>query len=1439
MPIKLQKSLIVTFFLFCFLSLSFSALTVSSINDPVIDQPILLSKYSEDLSQIRTKMIIDNDSNFHNFVQISYYNGSFVILHIINNQVMEIDRQINPGEIFETYLTDSGVKLVYSYSGSYFGTLVRVYDWSESGSENTRVFSSISRYIPLFLQYENNVLHILYSDYSQGNTSVNDLQIHDNGTEITNEYIIPYDGHTIRSMCVINQTVFTLHDFDRYSIDLYVGQELVIVGINENGYYNSTKIIPTDFIWFDSRLIVGDDFQFRIILYQSFSGVLYSKKFSVNESVDFFNFLEISTGYSYVENLEIFIYENNSYYVIQRFENIYEVRDSGFYYSSIPKIVIIRDDFQTLTAETIDVTNASRVNYFYSLSSYIFENSSYIISYTSLVETRSESEYRFLDRYVVSLNILSDLHILQSQNPLLFNLKNLSAFTYFWVRYWAAIIVPLLVLGIIYLIFYKRINYSLRKLRAFLLRPIVENVSKPKLIFTNIWLFITNSSSLIFSLWKSNKRRLTISLLGLTILSSIIVTSTTLFDSKRASLIVNHVESADLNNDGFKSILYTLSLESYSGLGVINENITQAAINEILLKLTSSTAVYSNSLRGYQYSLYSYVTGYNFSEYANYISYLGYLGFTENYTSVISSIIEEGSLPSNLSEVLIASDIADTYDIEINDNIIVNASGYVETIEVDSTEFKVVGIYKPPSLSYLRNLCKENDVPFDPIQAITSFDNIIAPKEFYLRNFGNITRFNLDLFGHIQMLYDFSGISFDEVNILIEEIEELQVDSPYQFSFDSASDWMFLNELYYVFNDITFTLQTTQFLIIFISIPILYLAWFLIFEVNELFGASFAQEIRILRSKGVSTGNISFVYTSMKLFESIIATGLGFVITLVLLPPLLKIDRFVSFGSEIYGINFDSLPIAMGLTFIFLMFVSLPRIIKQSRTKRKIEKIPRKMVHLLKRFRLHYFLIIIIGAGETLLAFWLFQLFGIQIIGAENSILVMVFVYLMGIGVMISLLGLGLILKELHKLIMIVLSKITWLSRKNIFSFSMVEIRSDIDLFNNTFLTYLILIGIILPFIVTPVNIQDNVNIETYFYNGSDLYIKNWNTLDQTLRSNLSLYDEISSITNITVYHGLYGEYGATNGVLNIMVLDNPNEFLATIQKPPKYLTPNWDESITNLNQNNSIFVSNIFDSLLAQEEPTFTFYSNVNSSIVEYHFNITGVFDYFPIFYDVGPITNQNRYMQSFNEFSLVTSWENFLTINQTLNLVGTTFDRLLIKISSRTDPENFAIQIEKDLNIDVEVSAENYETRLNNLIPFYSLLVAEFIFGILICIAAVAFTSISNPMKILQRRITKHDVLKKIGIPTNRIIFLSALELFISCIVPGLILGAASGYGLIKLLDFILLGFRYNSLPYVMPFPFGTVIIVFLGIPVIFYGIYFVAMKYNFAKYMPRNLE
>jgi hypothetical protein len=103
------------------------------------------------------------------------------------------------------------------------------------------------------------------------------------------------------------------------------------------------------------------------------------------------------------------------------------------------------------------------------------------------------------------------------------------------------------------------------------------------------------------------------------------------------------------------------------------------------------------------------------------------------------------------------------------------------------------------------------------------------------------------------------------------------------------------------------------------------------------------------------------------------------------------------------------------------------------------------------------------------------------------------------------------------------------------------------------------------------------------------------------------------------------------------------------------------------------------------------------------------------------------------------------------------------------------------------------------------------------------------------------KHDILKKIGIPTNRIIFLSALELFISCIIPGLILGGAAGYGLLRLFNWLFIDSMtpYGGLPFEIFFPYQVILIVFVAIPIVFYSIFFVAMKYNFARYRPKNLE
>ncbi|MCK4845933.1 MAG: hypothetical protein KAS95_09680, partial [Candidatus Heimdallarchaeota archaeon] len=341
---------------------------------------------------------------------------------------------------------------------------------------------------------------------------------------------------------------------------------------------------------------------------------------------------------------------------------------------------------------------------------------------------------------------------------------------------------------------------------------------------------------------------------------------------------------------------------------------------------------------------------------------------------------------------------------------------------------------------------------------------IITFDDYYFDNLENLTNYNLSLHGFMQFVYDFSGQTGDFIENVVDECKQLSKSSPYLFTFTSNAMWYFGSELNYVFNYLDIIMQQTQLMMVLLAIPIIYLAWFLLFEVNELFGSSFKQEIRILRSKGASTGNITFIYTTMKIIESIIAIFASFGIMVLILPVILKVDKFLSFNAQFSSMNFQTLPASMGISFSFLILLSIPKVIQLSKQKKTIVKPPRKFIQVVKNFRLHYLFLIVIGAVLFFGSFYLIVYFVYMIPDQEQAMrLIMIFTYLMGIGVMIALLGVGLILKEIHKVIMLYSSKIAWKTKKSVFSFSLVDVRSDINLFNNTFLTYIILIWILVP----------------------------------------------------------------------------------------------------------------------------------------------------------------------------------------------------------------------------------------------------------------------------------------------------------------------------------------------------------------------------------------
>lgn len=1402
--LKLRRKKTLALILLIITSLSFlTSIDSSALVPPIVDVPIMYTADSRDIRQMTTRSVLDSEGRPHYFVQISYYNGSFTILHIFNAEIQVIAEEYNAAYTFELRAVGDGVYLYYTYYGQFGGVVYKLYTWTEESSDTSIVFSSsgYEEYTSYFL-VEDEKIYLFYIEERYGETSIIHQKIfYPNGSESYDYYEIPFEPYYLRSLAILNDELFGLFHSIRYDVGTYE-TIITIVGFTENGYYNST-VFSYEVDWYEPKLVVGLDKNFHLSLMSY--GFFYTAKFSINESIDVNSFTSVTLQRNiYTDRYNIFSYENTTYYVFDDFSDIlYMEYYPGSDYGLRARITVIIDTEDDLYSESIQLSKGVNNYAYYSASAEILENGSYFICYTSTDNTKEIDNYHFLGKTIVAINAFTDLDIPYPEEPILYHLKSYSAFAYFWVKYWYTIAIPIIVLGIIYAIFHKRINRGFRKLKKFLLRPIVKDASNAKLIFTNLWLFIVNASSLIFTLWRTNKKRLLINLLGFTILATIIIASTSLYDSKRNSMVLDYITNYDVYGNGQSSV-YLRILSTGVAIENLTIDIMDSIIGEVINTIQRNSVLFSRTLAGYHYSVGSNAP-INFG-----VVEIYHHGYTDNYSVILENLLLEGKLPTNSGEIMISSAAASYYDINIDDSIPISPSFNIT----------IAGIYNVPGYSVLRALCDENNLPLDPIGYLTSYYSALAPIEHYFGLHRNISDPSLSLAGTVQLMYDFSDISPNEISALNLELEALDNGGPYGFSLLPTSTWEFNNEFRFAFYGIETILMSTQILVLFILVPIIYLAWFLIFEVNELFGLSFEQEIRILRSKGVSTGNISFIYLSMKTIEAIISSILGFLIMLALVPPLLKVNKFIEFNESTAKISFTSVPISVCITLVLLLIISFPRIIRMSKSEKKIQKTPRKLVRLLKTLRLNYLFIIILGGIVGGLGFWLFSVFsygfGIPGLGA----LALVFIYLMGIGVMIALLGVGLLLKDLHKILMIVLSKISWRTKKTKFSLSLVDIRSDINLFNNSFLTYVIIIGIIMPFIISPIAIQNKTTNEALFYGGSDIYIKDWQNQDPNLLDKLILYNEIDSLSNISIFQNVHGDVP-----LHTLVYNDLDNYLDSAFKPPKHMVENWEEKVKETNADSVMMVSRPFYMLITHEENSYTFGN--------YTFTISSTFDLFPILHD-GTIDFFS------GEYHFVTNLNNYQKLNESLlSFEGYTVNRILIKLKPLVNQAKFAEKLETELNINVESTKEEADQLLIISFPFYSLMVAEFVFGILICLTAIVFTSLSNPIKILQRRITKHDVLRKIGAPSTSIILLTGLELLISAILPGLVLGGLMGYGLVRLTGFLMLSFSYSVLPYAIPYPYPAMLLIFLGIPILFYAIFFIAMKINFIKFRPRNLE
>jgi hypothetical protein len=138
----------------------------------------------------------------------------------------------------------------------------------------------------------------------------------------------------------------------------------------------------------------------------------------------------------------------------------------------------------------------------------------------------------------------------------------------------------------------------------------------------------------------------------------------------------------------------------------------------------------------------------------------------------------------------------------------------------------------------------------------------------------------------------------------------------------------------------------------------------------------------------------------------------------------------------------------------------------------------------------------------------------------------------------------------------------------------------------------------------------------------------------------------------------------------------------------------------------------------------------------------------------------------------------------------------------------------------------------------PLYNIFIIEMILSLFVASTVLVFSSFTTAIKILEKRIVKHDIMKKMGLSVNRIVNMSTAQTMIAAVLPALGIGAAIGYLTVGP-TLIQLNFGIEPFGLYINYPLIPLIILFVGIPTLVYiGLNFF-LRREFGKYAPTVME
>ncbi|MHA1217691.1 MAG: hypothetical protein ACTSO5_03295 [Candidatus Heimdallarchaeaceae archaeon] len=1406
---------------------------------------LLLNRTGDEIG-IESKSIVDASGNFHFLARILYENGTFMIIHKVNDETNIVIIEENSIEYFELFSIDGGIELFYAFH-TFFGYMkFHRYNWTETAGPIDGEFYAYNAYMnyPRMKIYyeENNTLFMVlafiqnWPPLSEISTTRFEMsRFYENGTQILEKiFVLDYEFDFLVDFHYANGTLYSLYRYTpRFSYAHWYGT-IVTKGYSDSYVSNNMTILEGGF---DPKFYLTNDGDFNLAMARD--DKIYRLKYSINQTIDFADFNITTTGVYPYSGFYVAQGENDSTYIINSEPHVStEEFFSGNNLKS--KVAIITDDYTNFTKEEIFIYNVPDQDNYHSFYLYETEDGKRIFTHTTLLTQGDLPGRIFSEEEMIAFYVSSDYDIEEFKKLGFLGLEELNSFQIFFKNVGIYLIIVGSVLALIVVLLRKRVKRSFILIKRYLTRPIYEDKSKLLLPFINFWVFISNFFSSLFDLFKTNKRRHLMNLISMTVLALIILTSTALYSSKREVLFDEYTNTLNILNDGKASLSLTYNYDTgnqYVSIPAVQQY-EKVVLSEIFTGFKLDQEVFASIVSGYEYSTAFYGMIEDMTTNTSSLRGITYIALSNNYSNFINDSIVEGRLPQAPGEVLLEYDIATalSLNVTVNDTITFWGSqlnyynSYLGDTHVNLT---ITGLFDAPTPTEVENIWTDYNLPSDSSQALASiFGGMVSFGDNAWANLEGLNPYYMFVNTYVQFYYDFTNFKPEMLTQLKEDIIEISDGNAHflKFTGDMRNGyWYFNTELNKVIGILEPRIQSSMLLFFMLAVPILYLAIFLIFETNELYSQGLEQEIEIFQTKGLSSGRIAFNYMILKIFEAIAASFVGFGLSFALVPPLLKVDSFLTFNQQNQVLNFSGLGWATLFTITALIVVSIPKIIQVSTKKTTFQKTPQRLVTLLKQIRIPTLLLIGVGIGLTLLFFSLYKVNLRNLSYSGNTSLLMINIYLAGLGVLLALLGIGLLLKDLHGVIMIAISKISWNRRKTVGSFTLVEVRSDIKLFSNMFFAFLLIVGITIPSIMSPLTVEFNYDKDAYLYNGADIFVKNW--MDQ----NQSLLPEIQAIPGVessAFVHEVEASYDFEP--ISLYLIENTTEFLNTVYTPPTRLFTNWEETITALEANDTMLSTKYFFDDRAGEKYEFEFESLFPP--LSFTFEIYDIFNYIPIFYTAGEYIPGVTVRIS----GVVMTQNNFERIRETLYISSEIIkDRLLIKLSKDADHEQIEQYLVEELDLNIDSAITDSDERQFETFPFFNIVSAEFALSMLVCLIAIAFISISNPIKILQQRVTKNDRLKKMGISTKRIIRLTMFEAMFTGIIPGLFLGTGVGFAIMWGFTWATKRFFYSGINYLWKFNAVAFIIAYIVAPVLFMGIFYLSMKRNYAKYMPRNLE